>query len=290
MTVNDYFIPSSKHIGYDIHVRHKFQNSVTKPLLFLHGLSFAPDLNQPDSVHDGKSAADIMAEMNIDCYVVCALGYGKSGKPPNHTNNFFDWMDDITDVMNWLDTPVDIMGCSGSAVSALAIAQRFPEKVSKLIIHGLPDMTIDNNIYDFRPTTHMLFDFDRILYKRYKDIPEKFREEVLPSSWYTAWETNIRSQMPFDIPLGTEIDRVKIKLGEASLDEYFIPEQITSDCLFISGIWDSVINRKEFYDIHKRLASPNKLFKLVPKCSHWGLIEKTRMNMITVMVNFLLDK
>ena len=287
MLVKDYFIPSTRYDGYSIHVKHKSNNPSTKPLLFLHGLSFAPDLNQPDSIHDGKSAADIMTDMGIDCYIVCALGYGKSGKPPNHTNDFLDWVGDIRDVMDWLNTPVDIMGCSGSAVSALMIAQKFPDKVGKLIIHGLPDtITKQNERYDI-PNTHMVFDIDRMKYKRYKDIPEKYYEEVLPTKWYEAWEANIKSQMPFHIPLGTEIDRIKIKMGETCLNDYFIPEKITTDCLFISGIWDTVINRKQFYDIHKRLASTNKSFKLVPKCSHWGLIEKTRMNMINVMVNFL---
>ena len=288
--VNDHWVESNRYPGSLIHVRRKRINEGSVPLIFLHGLSFAPDLNQPDSKHGGISAADILAQLGYDVYLVCALGYGLSGRPNGNTNDFQDWYHDIIDVMTWLSCDqIDLIGCSSSAISALMVAAKHPEKIRTLIIHGIPNMTPDLTVYDPRPDTHWTFDISRIKHKRYRDIPDSERETVLPSSWYDDWESRIREQMPFDIPLGTEIDRVMIKLGEKKLSDYFDPSDVTSDCLFVTGEWDAVIDRKESYSIFKSLSSRRKKFRLAPRCSHWGLIETTRMNMIDIIHRFLSD-
>ena len=288
--IDDHWIESSRYPGSNIHVRRKRISSGSIPLLFLHGLSFAPDLNQPDSKHDGVSAADILAQLGYDVYLVCALGYGLSSKPAGNINDFRDWYHDIVDVMSWIGKPkVALTGCSGRAVSALLVAANTPDRIRNLIIHGIPNMTSDSGVYDPRPDTHWLFDLSRIRYKRYKDIPESLRAEILPESWYDDWEFRIRAQMPFEIPLGTEIDRVMIKLGEKRLCDHFDPQKVIADCLFVTGEWDTVIDRKESYDIFKSLASRRKKFRFASRCSHWGLIETTRMNMIDIIHRFISD-
>ena len=254
----------------------------------LHGLSLPFQYNY-DMPFEGESAADLMAAQGIECYMMSALGYGLSDVPSEGFNRFADWKADVLSVIDHLGFDrISILGWSGSAVPALAVAAE--REIDKLIIYGFPDFEPGVRIMDPRPNTHRTFSFDGMRHRRYKDIPDHLSEIILPDSWYSAWEQGIRSSMPITVPLGTEWDRAQIKLGESDLLNFYDPSRVTCDCLLTTGVWDTDVHLPSFHLLFREIASKRKYFRLAKDSTHWALMETNRSNIVNIMCGFLLDR
>ena len=279
----EFLIPSSLE-GNNIHVIRKHCDGGF-PLLMLHGLSLPPQYNY-DMPFDGISAADIMARSGIDCYMISALGYGNSSKPQSQFNRFDDWYRDISDCVSRI--PIQgILGWSGSAVPAMMAARKFD--IPKLVIYGIPRFRPNKDATDPRPHSHRAFTFEGMKQRRYQDIPVDRYEEILPDRWFQEWEAAIQQVMPLDMPLGTEWDRAMIRKGELELKDFVVPSKIRSDSLFVTGMWDTDVDRNEFYDLFKSIGSEKKKFRLVDGGTHWMPMETGRNKIIKIITDFLID-
>ena len=291
----NFWVQCKRYPHLYINVRNKRKSDCdTTPLLMLHGTMLPPDLNY-DMKFDGLSATDLLVLAGINCYMVSAIGYGKSGMPPElltdepvegSCNTYQDWIEDLSDVIEHFKfSACNILAWSGSAIPTMAISVKYPTIVNKIIIYGIAD---HNPIQDDTPAmTFKYFTHENMHRKRYQDIPNKKHEVIFPSHWFQEWMDCIDKHMPLKFPLGTVNDRTLIRTGKKKLSDYVRFSEVTCDTLFITGMWDTDVNLTEFYKIFKQLGSPVKRFRLIPNGSHWVIMETNRQKIIDMMVNFL---
>ena len=264
--------------GVRLFLWEKFVDSpLGKPaILFVHGSSMASqptfDLcvpGRPDS-----SVMDWFAQRGFVCWSVDMEGYGRSDKSRDIYCDIANGADDLAAATAYIaarrgDRDVMMYGISSGALRAALLAQRHPERVSRLALDAfvwtgdgaptleqrrkkLPQFLAEKRRRIDRGFVYSIFE---------RDHPETAEKRVVD-----AFADAILA-LDDSMPNGTYIDMCsKLPLVDPAL--------IAVPTLILRGQYDGIAAFDDLIEFFKRLANPDKQFTVMPGISHASFQQK----------------
>lgn len=294
-----------------LHLRH--DNIKTKtPVLFIHGASFPSALSSGFRIN-GYSWMDDLAGAGYDVYGLDFLGYGNSNRykemylPPNENpplGRAEEIYLDIDNAVNFLikktgSPTVNIIAHSwGGSVAAL-YAQKFPDKINKLILYATivsrnPQKPVEEIIETEYPAYECMPPEKRI--QLMKELTPENETSNLENDIFTRWgnewlnlsslfQQKLTDQVCF--PNGSSVDVNNLLSGKS----YFNPELILSPTLIIRGEWDKYPSFEDAQNLFQSLKNvKQKRYVVIERGTHVIHLEKNRFQLYDEVRLFLNEK
>lgn len=257
-------------------------------IVFVHGSSMASqptfDLQVPG--RPDSSVMDWFAKRGFDCWCVDMEGYGRSGKDRPINCNISNGSDDLkaaTDYImeNTAVSSVHMYGISSGALRAGLFAERYPDRVARLVLDafvwtGEGSPTLENRkkkLPEFKANLRRPIDLDFVRSIFSRDHPGCAEDSVIE-----AFAEAITA-LDDSIPNGTYVDMCE----DLPLVD---PAKITASCLITRGQWDGIAGVDDLLEFFKRLPNPDKQFKFMAGISHASFQQKNYLMVYHMILSF----
>ena len=245
-------------------------------VLFVHGSSMAStptfDLTVPG--RPDSSVMDWFARRGFACWCVDMEGYGRSGKSRDITCDLSTGADDLAAATNYIIATRGVKsfltyGISAGALRAALFAERYPERVSRLVLDAfvwtgegaptlmqrrkrLPEFIAQKRRPIDRAFVHSIFARD------HPDCADMATVDAFADAILALDDS---------IPNGTYIDMCS-KLPICH------PEKISVPTVVLRGQFDGIAAMDDLIEFFKRLPSPDKQFTVMTGISHASFQQK----------------
>ena len=230
---------------------------------------------------------DWFAGQGFDCWCVDMEGYGRSTKDRPINSDISNGSDDLAAATNYIFETrgidaVHMYGISSGALRAALFAERYPDRVARLVLDafvwtGEGSPTLEDRrkkLPEFKANLRrsINLDFVRSIFTR--DHPGCAEDRVIE-----AFAEAITA-LDDSIPNGTYVDMCeRLPLVD--------PEKITASCLITRGQWDGIAGFDDLIEFFKRLPNPDKQFKVMPGISHASFQQKNYLMVYHMIHAFL---
>ena len=257
-------------------------------ILFVHGSSMASqptfDLQVPD--RPGSSVMEWFAAKGYDTWCVDMEGYGRSEKQRPINFDISTGADDLAAASHYImettgSGPLLVYGISSGALRAALFAQRYPDRVKRLVLDAfvwtgdgsptlaertkkLPSFLAQNRRPIDRAFVHGIFT---------RDHPGTAEERVVD-----RFATEILA-LDDSMPTGTYVDMCS-KLPVVD------PHQITSPTMILRGEYDGIASVPDLIAFFTKLPNANKQFVVLPGIAHASFQQKNYLFVYHVLAGF----
>jgi pimeloyl-ACP methyl ester carboxylesterase/heme-degrading monooxygenase HmoA len=308
-TMTDHeIIKTESHVpGQQIAITHKAPPlpSNDYAVLFLHGASFPAALAFGFPMNN-YSWIDNLVENGYDVYALDFLGYGHSdryremeangstGKPVGNALAVYKDVDKAIDliIQRTGKTKVYVIGHSwGGSVAAL-YAEKFPNKVARLVLFAAITQRKDSSVIENIEHSYEIMTPDHRI-KAMKDLTPTEKACQLEPEIFTTWGAVwLQSDM-----LAAKFPSGGIRFPSGPLQDvedmlhnntYYHPASIKVPVLVIRGEWDSYPNNADAEELFTSLENaPYKKYVVIEKGTHVMHLEKSRYQLYDETLRFL---
>lgn len=229
---------------------------VARPLVIAHGL------------YGSARNWNVISKRMSDRGQVIAVDMRNHGESPwSDSHTYLDLASDLADVIETLDTPVDVLGHSMGGKAAMMLALEYPDLLQKLIIADIAPVTY----------THSQLPF--IEKMRQVDLSAvSRRSEAAAQLSEVGVDPALQSFFTQSLDLTTKVWRLNLDALEQAMPDIMSFPQTDKSWngrpLFLSG-GDSDYVLSEYRPRVKKLF-PRAIFAKIPKAGHWLHAEKPR--------------
>ena len=281
------------------------------PVLMLHGASFPSTLAFGFRMGN-YSWMDNLAENGYDVYALDLLGYGNSDRYPEMdvpaaastrtaestpVGRAVDVYKDVDKAVDLIirrtgQQKVYLVGHSWGGTVAALYAERFPEKVSKLVLFSAitprrdsSDLEATSGAYDTVTPAKRVAEFKALTPagETCSLEPEVF------TSWGDSWLRSDKLALKYHsnsvrFPSGAAWDENDLLLDKP----YYDPAAIQVPVLLIRGEWDQYPNSQDYEGLFAKLKNaPYKKYVVLEKGTHVIHLEKNRYELYDETLHFL---
>lgn len=269
----------------------KLNNKSTPPLatiLFVHGSSMAGtpvfDLQVPGK--PDYSTMDYFAKLGYDTWCLDHEGYGRSSKSRDISFDIATGADDLEAVSRYIlqksgADKIMLYGVSSGALRAALFTERYPERVSRIILDafvwtGEGSPTLANRrkrINEWKSANRRPLDHAMIQSIFTRDHPGTADQEVIDAF------ADAILKLDSSLPTGTYID-MSINLPVCT------PEKLTVPTMILRGEFDGIAAFDDVVKYFSKLPNPDKRIVVMPGIAHASLQEKNMRIVLHAMENF----
>jgi non-heme chloroperoxidase len=257
-------------------------------VLFVHGSSMAsqPTFDLKVNGRPDSSVMDWFAARGFDTWCMDHEGYGRSDKSRPINCDIANGADDLAAGTEYILKTTGarkllVYGISSGALRAALLAQRHPERVSRLALDAfvwtgegsptlaerkkkLPEFSSRNRRPIDRAFVHSIFDRDQPGTADDATI-EAFADAIVA--------------LDDSVPTGTYVDMCsRLPLVE--------PEKITVPTIIMRGQWDGIAAVDDLFEFFKRLPNPDKQFTVMAGISHASFQQKNYLMVYHILHSF----
>jgi len=257
-------------------------------ILFVHGSSMAGspvfDLQVPGKPE--YSTMDYFAKLGYDTWCLDHEGYGRSSKTRDISYDISTGADDLEAVSKYIiqktgDAKLMLYGVSSGALRAALFTERYPERVSRIILDafvwtGEGSPTLANRrkrIEEWKSSNRRPLDHAMVQSIFTRDHPGTADQDVVD-----AFASAIL-KLDSSLPTGTYID-MSINLPVCN------PEKLTVPTMILRGEFDGIAAFDDIVKYFAKLPHPDKRFVVMPGIAHASLQEKNVKIVLHAMENF----
>jgi pimeloyl-ACP methyl ester carboxylesterase len=257
-------------------------------ILFIHGSSMASqptfDLtvpNRPDS-----SVMDWFAQRGFDTWCCDMEGYGRSTKSRLINCDIANGVDDLEVVSEYImksSGAKDLMlyGISSGSLRAASFAEKFPERVNKLVLDafvwtGEGSPTLEQrkkNLPKFIAANRRPIDRPFVFSVFERDHPDTADQNTI-----NAFADAILA-LDDSMPTGTYVDM-------CSRLPLVNPQKITNSTLILRGEFDGIASMEDLINFFQLLPNPDKQFIVMPGISHASFQQKNYLSVYHYLYSF----
>ena len=258
-------------------------------ILFVHGSSMAsqPTFDLHVEGRPASSAMDWFAKRGFDAWCVDMEGYGRSDKDRDINFDISNGSDDLAAATDYIFKTrgidkVDLYGISSGALRAAMFAGRHPDRVRRLALDafvwtGKGSPTLEDRrkkLPQFKANNRRPIDVDFVRSIFARDHPDTADASVVEA--FAAAITALDDS----VPTGTYVDMCENLPVVA-------PAALTMPTLIMRGEHDGIAGIDDLLEFFKRLANPDKQFKVMPGVSHASFQQKNHLMVYDVLASFL---
>jgi pimeloyl-ACP methyl ester carboxylesterase len=257
-------------------------------ILFVHGSSMAGspvfDLQVPGKPE--YSTMDYFAKLGYDTWCLDHEGYGKSSKHRDISYDISTGADDLEAVSRYIinktgQQKLMLYGVSSGALRTALFTERYPERVSRVILDafvwtGEDSPTLANRrkrINEWKSSNRRPLDHAMVQSIFTRDHPGTADQEVID-----AFAKAIL-KLDSSLPTGTYID-MSINLPVCT------PEKLTVPTMILRGEFDGIASFDDVIKYFSKLPNPDKRFVVMPGIAHASLQEKNVKIVLEAMQGF----
>jgi len=231
------------------------------PLIILHGLYGSSD----NWLSIAKQFADY-----FDVYLLDARNHGQS--PHNPIHNYDVMVEDLHEFMNSNNLQKSIiLGHSMGGKTAMLFANKYPAKVSQLIIADIAPKTypLDGiNAATHRKIMNILKNIDISKFNNYSDAEQALQQDLDDEKLRKFLLKNLKRNQNNVFEWRLNVDALYNNIEQVT-DGFSnqIWKTYSSPTLFLKGELSDYILKSDFDDI--KLKYPNSKIVTIPKAGHW---------------------
>lgn len=257
-------------------------------ILFVHGSSMAGspvfDLQVPGKPE--YSTMDYFAKLGYDTWCLDHEGYGRSSKTRDISYDISTGADDLEAVSKYIiqktgDAKLMLYGVSSGALRAALFSERYPERVSRIILDafvwtGEGSPTLANRrkrIDEWKSSNRRPLDHAMIQSIFTRDHPGTADQDVVDAF------ANAILKLDSSLPTGTYID-MSINLPVCT------PEKLTVPTMILRGEFDGIAGFDDIVKYFTKLPNADKRIVVMPGIAHASLQEKNVKIVLHAMENF----
>ena len=257
-------------------------------ILFVHGSSMAGspvfDLQVPGKPE--YSTMDYFAKLGYDTWCLDHEGYGRSSKSRDISYDISTGADDLEAVSRYIsektgENKLMLYGVSSGALRSALFAERFPERVSRIILDafvwtGEGSPTLANRrkkIDEWKSSNRRPLDHAMVQSIFTRDHPGTADQDVIDAF------ANAILKLDSSLPTGTYID-MSINLPVCT------PEKLTVPTMILRGEFDGIAAFDDVIKYFTKLPNPDKRIVVMPGIAHASLQEKNFKIVLHAMENF----
>jgi pimeloyl-ACP methyl ester carboxylesterase len=257
-------------------------------ILFVHGSSMAGspvfDLQVPGKPE--YSTMDYFAKLGYDTWCLDHEGYGRSSKSRDISYDISTGADDLEAVSRYIsektgENKLMLYGVSSGALRSALFAERFPERVSRIILDafvwtGEGSPTLANRrkkIDEWKSSNRRPLDHAMVQSIFTRDHPGTADQDVIDAF------ANAILKLDSSLPTGTYID-MSINLPVCT------PEKLTVPTMILRGEFDGIAAFDDVVKYFTKLPNPDKRIVVMPGIAHASLQEKNFKIVLHAMENF----
>ncbi|NQV98688.1 MAG: alpha/beta hydrolase [Rhodospirillales bacterium] len=258
-------------------------------IVFVHGSSMA---SQPtfDLAVDGRPFSSVMnyfATLGYDTWSVDMEGYGRSSKHRDITCDISNGADDLAAATAYIEAlrgagPVHMYGISSGALRAALFAERYPERVNKLVLdafvwtgEGSPTLAARRQkLPEFLASKRRPINYEFV-----QSIFSRDHADCAEARVVDAFASAICA-LDDSMPNGTYIDMCsKLPLVD--------PEKITAPTLILRGQYDGIASISDLLGFFEKLPHPDKQFTVMEGISHASFQQKNYLMVYDILAAYL---
>jgi len=257
-------------------------------ILFVHGSSMAGspvfDLQVPGKPE--YSTMDHFAKLGYDTWCLDHEGYGRSSKSRDISYDISTGADDLEAVSRYItektgESKLMLYGVSSGALRSALFAERFPERVSRIILDafvwtGEGSPTLANRrkrIDEWKSSNRRPLDHAMVQSIFTRDHPGTADQDVIDAF------ANAILKLDSSLPTGTYID-MSINLPVCT------PEKLTVPTMILRGEFDGIAAFDDIVKYFTKLPNPDKRIVVMPGIAHASLQEKNFKIVLHAMEDF----
>ena len=263
-------------------------DAATGTILFVHGSSMAsqPTFDLHVEGRPESSAMDWFAKRGFDAWCVDMEGYGRSDKDRDINFDISNGSDDLAAATDYIFKTrgidkVDLYGISSGALRAAMFAGRHPDRVRRLALDafvwtGEGSPTLEDRrkkLPQFKASNRRPIDIDFVRSIFARDHPDTAEASVVEA--FAAAITALDDS----VPTGTYVDMCE---NLPVVD----PAALTMPTMIMRGEHDGIAGIDDLLEFFKRLANPDKQFKVMPGVSHASFQQKNHLMVYDVLASF----
>lgn len=197
------------------------------------------------------------------------VGFGETEQTPAIEFEQAARIEHVASFLKALDlAPARLVGNSMGGAISLAIAAKYPELVSRMLLMGtgglsFPVTTEINQLYSYTPSpANMRGIFEIMAYDR-----SRVTDELVESRYQATLAPGVADKWAslFPAPRQRHVDAMAVRLSEV--------ERITVPTLLIHGAHDRVVS-PENTSLQLVKSLPNADLVILGRCGHWAQVER----------------
>lgn len=261
-------------IGDSLTNYHDHGNGAGTPILFIHGSG--PGVT---AWANWRGVIPTIAE-HRRVIAPDMLGFGYTSCPPTKTLDLNAWVAQLIDLLNALDIPlVSVVGNSFGGAIALALADRYPDRIDRLVLMGAVGLSFPispglEKVWGYQPSISAMQD----LMHTFAYNHDLITDDLVAMRYTASIRDDVQSRFQQLFPEPRQKGVEMLALSKAALTK--LPHQT----LIIHGRDDQVIP----------LSVSERMLRLIPhadlhvfgECGHWVQIEKAQA-FTDLLKNFL---
>jgi pimeloyl-ACP methyl ester carboxylesterase/heme-degrading monooxygenase HmoA len=275
------------------------------PVLFIHGSSFPSELSFGFKM-EGQSWLDFMSAHNYDAYAIDLLGYGFAdrypqmateplkGNPPGRAQTAYL---DVNKAVDYILTEtgqrkVILIGHSWGASVAALYAEKYPEKVEKLVLFAPLVARDEKGKEDEVKTSFESLTPDERVSSMQDLTPAGLMTRLEPSlftQWKNEWLQSDEKAVKKDrtkvyFPSGPSKDIEDLKHSK----RYYHPSLVKAPVMVVRGEWDNFPNDEDALNLIGSFKnSSQKKYVIIGRGTHVLHLEKSRHRLYEEVNNFI---